>query len=78
VQNKIFHEEFAPVRQCLATVLKVEESNLVQATRITDVYYELHLRPDLFTTRHCQAGLKSALVMTRKKKQFERIKSEFK
>ena len=22
--------------------------------RVTDTYYELHLRPDLYTDRHCQ------------------------
>ena len=26
----------------------------MRAVRITDTYYELHIRPDLYTDRHCQ------------------------
>ena len=33
---------------------RFESGNLAKATRITDNYYELRLRPDLFTSRHCQ------------------------
>ena len=33
---------------------RFECGNLAKATRITDTYYELKLRPDLFTSRHCQ------------------------
>ena len=33
---------------------RFESGNLAKATRITDNYYELKLRPDLFTSRHCQ------------------------
>ena len=33
---------------------RFESGNLAKAVRITDTYYELHLRPDLYTDRHCQ------------------------
>ena len=33
---------------------RFESGNLMRAVRITDTYYELHIRPDLYTDRHCQ------------------------
>ena len=33
---------------------RFECGNLMRAVRITDTYYELHLRQDFYTTRHCQ------------------------
>jgi hypothetical protein len=33
---------------------RFESGNLAKAVRITDTYYELQLRPDLYTDRHCQ------------------------
>ena len=33
---------------------RFESGNLEKVVRITDTYYELHLRPDFYTTRHCQ------------------------
>jgi hypothetical protein len=33
---------------------RFESGNLMKAIRITEAYYELHLRPDLYTQRHCQ------------------------
>ena len=33
---------------------RFESGNLEKVVRITDTYYELHLRQDLYTTRHCQ------------------------
>ena len=35
-------------------VCRFESGNLEKAVRITDTYYELHLRPDFYTNRHCQ------------------------
>ena len=35
-------------------VRRFESGNLEKAVRITDTYYELHLRPDFYTNRHCQ------------------------
>ena len=34
--------------------IRFESGNLAKAVRITDTYYELQLRPDLYTDRHCQ------------------------
>ena len=31
-----------------------ESGNLAKVFRITGHFYELHLRPDLYTTKHCQ------------------------
>ena len=33
---------------------RFESGNLEKVVRITDTYYELHLRQDFYTTRHCQ------------------------
>ena len=33
---------------------RFESGNLMKAVRVTEKYYELYLRPDLYTTRHCQ------------------------
>ena len=33
---------------------RFESGNLAKAVRITETYYELQLRPDLYTDRHCQ------------------------
>ena len=33
---------------------RFESGNLMKAVRITESYYELHLRPDLYTAKHCQ------------------------
>ena len=33
---------------------RFESGNLEKAVKITDSYYELYLRPDFYTTRHCQ------------------------
>ena len=33
---------------------RFESGNLARAIRVTDTYYELRLRPDLYTSRHCQ------------------------
>ena len=33
---------------------RFECGNLLKVVRITEAYYELHLRPDLYTNRHCQ------------------------
>ena len=33
---------------------RFESGNLMKAIRITDTYYELRLRSDLYTSRHCQ------------------------
>ena len=33
---------------------RFESGNLMRAVRITDTYYELHIRPDLYTSLHCQ------------------------
>ena len=33
---------------------RFESGNLMRAVRITETYYELHLRPDLYTAKHCQ------------------------
>ena len=32
---------------------RFESGNLLRAVRITDTYYELHMRTDLYTDRHC-------------------------
>ena len=36
---------------------RFESGNLLRAVRITDTYYELHIRPDLYTSLHCQCRL---------------------
>ena len=33
---------------------RFESGNLEKVVRITDTYYELHLRQDFYTNRHCQ------------------------
>ena len=33
---------------------RFESGNLAKVIRITEAYYELYLRPDLYTTKHCQ------------------------
>ena len=33
---------------------RFESGNLAKVIRITETYYELHLRPDLYTGKHCQ------------------------
>ncbi len=33
---------------------RFESGNLGRAIRITDTYYELYLRQDFYTVRHCQ------------------------
>ena len=33
---------------------RFESGNLGKAIRISESYYELYLRPDLYTNRHCQ------------------------
>ena len=48
-----------PVRRnldhdCLIFESRFESGNLEKAVRITDTYYELYLRPDFYTSRHCQ------------------------
>ena len=33
---------------------RFESGNLGKAIRISESYYELYLRPDLYSNRHCQ------------------------
>ena len=33
---------------------RFESGNLGKVVRITETYYELHLRPDFYTSKHCQ------------------------
>ena len=33
---------------------RFESGNLAKVIRITETYYELHLRPDFYTSKHCQ------------------------
>ena len=43
-----------PLPDCLKFESRFESGNLAKVIRITEAYYELYLRPDYYTSRHCQ------------------------
>ena len=46
--------DFTPLPDSLKFESRFESGNLAKVIRITEAYYELYLRPDLYTTKHCQ------------------------
>ena len=43
-----------PLPDCLRFESRFESGNLAKVIRITEAYYEIYLRPDYYTSRHCQ------------------------
>ncbi len=43
-----------PLPDCLRFESRFESGNLAKVIRITEAYYEIYLRPDYYTSKHCQ------------------------
>ncbi len=43
-----------PLPDCLKFESRFESGNIAKVIRITEAYYEIHLRPDYYTSKHCQ------------------------
>ena len=43
-----------PLPDCLKFESRFESGNLAKVIRITEAYYEIYLRPDYYTSKHCQ------------------------
>jgi len=46
--------DFTPLPDSLKFESRFESGNLAKVIRITEAYYELYLRPDFYTSKHCQ------------------------
>lgn len=49
-----FPSDLPRMEDTLRFEARFECGNLAKVIRITEAYYELYLRPDLYTSRHCQ------------------------
>ena len=48
------HMPEPPLPDCLRFESRFESGNLAKVIRITEAYYEIYLRPDYYTSKHCQ------------------------